>query len=598
MGRGRHGALGRKKGWERWWRTDKGAEDVRYVQFMGKDNVAFHNRCLSPRRSSARASPGSSWITSSRSTTSTTMAVSSRPSQGRGVFMDQALEILPPDYWRWWLLSHAPGTSDAEFNLGRVPADVNKDLADVLGNFVKPDHEVLPLEIRRGGAGGRGLRTAGGGADRRPGGAVEALRGAYGRDRDPQGKRPSCGRSGWRANEYLQSAAPWTAFKERPPSGRRRSRAFALNLIPFYAGAVGPFSSPMPQRRWPGRWAWRQPGPTSAEAALSALPGGHAFTVPDVMFAKIADETRGGMGGPLRRNARLTPRRGVRRGSAFGPAPRPRWQPLRGAVGVPDPRYAGQQQRSGRGGLCPRPFRDSPGVVLAKMKRKKPAWWGNETPCPRAMSRWQPASFHLTGRACPPSVAAPALRSSSWPIQLPPEAPAVCRHDGRDKGGGRGGGGRGEGGGEEGGGEGGEGGRGERGGREKQEGERERRQRERGREGKKGREGKEEGEEEGEKGREGERGGGGAERVGEWEGSRRKREERGRKGERGREGRRGGGGGGRAATRPHAPSARRSGPAGARRRAPPGRGRRPRNTRQDRSTAPGFQDATGGRARP
>ena len=28
--------------WERWWRTDKGAEDVRYVQFMGKDNVPFH----------------------------------------------------------------------------------------------------------------------------------------------------------------------------------------------------------------------------------------------------------------------------------------------------------------------------------------------------------------------------------------------------------------------------------------------------------------------------------------------------------------------------------------------------------------------------
>jgi methionyl-tRNA synthetase len=28
--------------WERWWRTDKGADDVRYVQFMGKDNVPFH----------------------------------------------------------------------------------------------------------------------------------------------------------------------------------------------------------------------------------------------------------------------------------------------------------------------------------------------------------------------------------------------------------------------------------------------------------------------------------------------------------------------------------------------------------------------------
>ena len=28
--------------WERWWRTDKGAADVTYYQFMGKDNVPFH----------------------------------------------------------------------------------------------------------------------------------------------------------------------------------------------------------------------------------------------------------------------------------------------------------------------------------------------------------------------------------------------------------------------------------------------------------------------------------------------------------------------------------------------------------------------------
>ena len=27
---------------DRWWRTDRGAEDVTYTQFMGKDNVPFH----------------------------------------------------------------------------------------------------------------------------------------------------------------------------------------------------------------------------------------------------------------------------------------------------------------------------------------------------------------------------------------------------------------------------------------------------------------------------------------------------------------------------------------------------------------------------
>src|SRR5690606_30594893 len=57
-------------------------------------------------------------------------------SRGRGVFMDQALSILPADYWRWWLLSHAPENSDSEFTWENFQVSVNKDLADVLGNFV------------------------------------------------------------------------------------------------------------------------------------------------------------------------------------------------------------------------------------------------------------------------------------------------------------------------------------------------------------------------------------------------------------------------------------------------------------------------------
>ncbi len=28
--------------WRSWWRTDEGADDVTYTQFMGKDNVPFH----------------------------------------------------------------------------------------------------------------------------------------------------------------------------------------------------------------------------------------------------------------------------------------------------------------------------------------------------------------------------------------------------------------------------------------------------------------------------------------------------------------------------------------------------------------------------
>src|SRR5205085_1599928 len=53
-----------------------------------------------------------------------------------GVFMDHALEILPADYWRWWLTANAPEGSDSSFTWEQFQMQVNADLADVLGNFV------------------------------------------------------------------------------------------------------------------------------------------------------------------------------------------------------------------------------------------------------------------------------------------------------------------------------------------------------------------------------------------------------------------------------------------------------------------------------
>ena len=121
--------------WQRWWRTDMGAEDVRYVQFMGKDNVPFHTLGF-PATIMGAGEPWKmvDYIKSFNYLNYDGGQFST--SQGRGVFMDQALEILPADYWRWWLLSHAPENADSEFTWENFQAGVNKDLADVLGNFV------------------------------------------------------------------------------------------------------------------------------------------------------------------------------------------------------------------------------------------------------------------------------------------------------------------------------------------------------------------------------------------------------------------------------------------------------------------------------
>ena len=76
-----------------------------------------------------------------------------------------------------------------------------------------------------------------------------------------------------------------------PETRAAANTRFALNLVPYYAGLSQPY---IPDAAATMADAMNAPltWPESAEAALTALPPGHAFTVPDVLFAKIADEDR------------------------------------------------------------------------------------------------------------------------------------------------------------------------------------------------------------------------------------------------------------------------------------------------------------------
>jgi methionyl-tRNA synthetase len=275
--------------WERWWRTDKGAEDVRYVQFMGKDNVPFHTLSF-PATIIGSGEPWKlvDYIKSFNYLNYDGGQFST--SQGRGVFMDQALEILPADYWRWWLLSHAPENSDSEFTWENFQASVNKDLADVLGNFVsrvtKFCRSKFGEELPSGGAWGPEeealiARLSEGLA------AYEAQMEAI------EVRKASAElRALWVAgNEYLQTAAPWSVFKEDPDRAAAQIR-LALNLIRVYAVISAPFIPDAAARMLSSMNTLDTEWPGDMAAALSALPAGHDFSVPDVLFRKISDEER------------------------------------------------------------------------------------------------------------------------------------------------------------------------------------------------------------------------------------------------------------------------------------------------------------------
>ncbi|MBM1221202.1 methionine--tRNA ligase [Ponticoccus sp. SC2-23] len=280
---------GKGDDWERWWRTDKGADDVTYTQFMGKDNVPFHTLSF-PATILGSNEPWKlvDYIKSFNYLNYDGGQFST--SRGRGVFMDQALEILPADYWRWWLLSRAPETSDSEFTWEAFQTDVNKDLADVLGNFVSRITKFCRSKF------GEAVPEGGAPGDREAALVEEITRrtAAYAGHMDRIEIRRAAAelRAIWAAgNEYLQAAAPWTTFKTDPESAAAQVR-LGLNLIALYARLSAPFIPDAAAAMLAAMNAPDTDWPDDVPAALAALPAGHAFTVPDNLFTKITDDQR------------------------------------------------------------------------------------------------------------------------------------------------------------------------------------------------------------------------------------------------------------------------------------------------------------------
>ena len=280
---------GKGDNWERWWRTDRGAGDVTYTQFMGKDNVPFHTLSF-PATILGSEEPWKAvdYIKSFNYLNYDGGQFST--SRGRGVFMDQALDILPPDYWRWWLLSHAPESSDSEFTWENFQQSVNKDLADVLGNFVSRVTKFCRSKFGE-------VVPAGGSHGATETALIDELTTRIGAYQDHMGAREVRKsaqelRAIWVAgNEYLQTAAPWSTFKEDPDTAAMQIR-LALNLIRIYAVLSAPFIPDASQAMMAAMHSEDRTWPDDVPAALQTLAPGHGFGVPDVLFRKITDEER------------------------------------------------------------------------------------------------------------------------------------------------------------------------------------------------------------------------------------------------------------------------------------------------------------------
>lgn len=122
--------IGEPDRWKDYWYNP----DCKLVHFLGKDNIVFH-AILWPAMLMAHGDfvlptnvPANEFLNVEGQKLST--------SRNWAVWLDEFLEMFPPDPLRYYLAAIAPETKDSDFSWKDFQSRNNNELADIFGNFI------------------------------------------------------------------------------------------------------------------------------------------------------------------------------------------------------------------------------------------------------------------------------------------------------------------------------------------------------------------------------------------------------------------------------------------------------------------------------
>ena len=137
--------VGKPELWREFWFN----KDARTLYFVGKDNIPFHTIILPALLLASGEGYNLPWNVSA---TEFLQFKGEKASKSRrvGIWIDEALELFPVDYWRFFLVATRPEAKDSNFSWEFFADKINADLNDTFGNFV---HRTLTfVNARFGGA--------------------------------------------------------------------------------------------------------------------------------------------------------------------------------------------------------------------------------------------------------------------------------------------------------------------------------------------------------------------------------------------------------------------------------------------------------------
>ena len=276
-----------ERSWEDWWLKP---DDVQYVEFMAKDNVPYHTITFPATLMGTGENwklvdylKGMSYLTFNGGKFSKSEQV--------GIFCDAAIEEFPADYWRYWLMANAPESSDSSFTFEAFANTINKDLNDVLGNFI---NRVLKMTTSN-----FGQQVPDGGQEGPDEQALyeklQALTADYTKYMNDVEFRKSLNtlREIWvEGNNYIARNEPWKVVKTDKDRAAVVLRT-AINMIRLFAILSAPImpetaekmvtllNMELPKTQWIS---------DDIQNELTTIKPGASFNTPELLFSKIPPE--------------------------------------------------------------------------------------------------------------------------------------------------------------------------------------------------------------------------------------------------------------------------------------------------------------------
>jgi methionyl-tRNA synthetase len=122
---------GQPEKWREYWLDD----DARSIYFIGKDNIPFHTIILPALLLASGEDYNLPWNVSATEFIQFQGEKASK-SKRIGIWINEALELFPADYWRYFLTATRPETKDSNFSWAQFIEKINADLNDTFGNFI------------------------------------------------------------------------------------------------------------------------------------------------------------------------------------------------------------------------------------------------------------------------------------------------------------------------------------------------------------------------------------------------------------------------------------------------------------------------------